>query len=170
MPLHHDGLLTTRLMAESVYIETTVVSYLTAKGSLDVNTRAHQHATQRWWRARRRHYDLYVSPFVIQEAGAGDPTAARRRVRVVRRMPQVAVTDAVTRLAALLINRGAVPQAARVDAFHIALAAVHGLEYLLTWNCKHIANATKRVHIEECCRESGFEPPVICTPEEMLEE
>lgn len=157
-------------MAEGVYIETTVVSYLTAKDSLDVRTRAHQEATRRWWRGKRKHYDLYVSPFVLQEAGAGDLTAARLRLRIVSQMPQVAVTDAVTRLARLLIHRGVVPQAAQVDSFHVALAAVHGLEYLLTWNCKHIANATKRVSIEACCRDSGFEPPVICTPEEMLEE
>lgn len=85
-------------------------------------------------------------------------------------VPRLAVTDSVLAIAELLIKRGAVPREAEVDAAHIAVAAVHGVEYLLTWNCKHIANAAKRTEIEEVCRERGFEPPTICTPDELLEE
>jgi predicted nucleic acid-binding protein len=157
-------------MLESVYVETTIISYLLSRESSDSDVRAHQRATRRWWRGQRKHYQIYVSPFVLEEAAAGDPKAARRRNRVLNRIPRVAVTEDVTRLARKLTARGAVPSAAKMDSFHIALAAAHGLNYLLTWNCKHIANARKRVEIEECCRTSGFEPPVICTPEEMLED
>jgi predicted nucleic acid-binding protein len=157
-------------VAKSLYLETTIVSYLTAKPSRDLRIRAHQQTTKRWWRDRREQFRLFVSPLVLEEAGAGDPTAARRRLRRLRRLPQVAITDSVSRVALVLVERGAVPREAEVDAAHIALAAVHGLEYLLTWNCKHIANADKRVAIEELCRQQGFEPPVICTPDELFEE
>jgi len=115
-------------------------------------------------------FQIFVSPLVLEEAAAGDQMAARRRTRLLRRLPQLGVTDAVTRVAQVLVGRGAIPREAEVDALHVAVAAVHGLDYLLTWNCKHMANATKRVEIEGLCREQGFEPPVICTPEELMED
>jgi predicted nucleic acid-binding protein len=146
------------------------VSYLTAKPSRDVYVRVHQETTRRWWRTRRKKFQLFVSPLVLEEAAAGDQVAARRRTRLLGRLPQVAITDSVSRIAETLVQHGAIPRVAEVDAVHVALAAVHGLDYLLTWNCKHIANATKRVEIEELCREEGFEPPVICTPEELMED
>jgi hypothetical protein len=115
-------------------------------------------------------FRLFISPLVVDEAAGGDSTAARRRLRALRGTPLLGFSDSVTLLADSLVARGVVPRTAEVDALHVALAAVHGMEYLLTWNCRHIANATKRVDIEQICREHGFEPPVICTPEEMLEE
>jgi hypothetical protein len=155
---------------KTLYLENTIVSYLTAKPSGDVRVRVHQETTRRWWRTRRKEFQIFVSPLVLEEAAAGDQIAARRRTRLLRRLPQVAITDSVSRIAETLVDRGAIPRVAEVDAVHVALAAVHGLDYLLTWNCKHIANATKRVEIEELCREQGFEPPVICTPEELMED
>jgi len=157
-------------VAASVYLETTILSYLTARPSRDLRVRIKQETTRRWWRSRRKSFRMFVSPLVLDEAASGDVVAARRRVRLLLGVPLLALTDSVTQLAESLVAHGAVPRAAEVDSVHIALAAVHGMDYLLTWNCKHIANATKRVEIEDLCREQGVEPPVICTPEELLEE
>ncbi len=157
-------------MPKTLYLETTIVSYLTARTSRDARMRVHQETTRRWWRTKRKEFQIFVSPVVLEEAAGGDQLAARRRARLLGRLPQVAITDSVSRVAQSLVDRDVIPRVAEVDAVHVALAAVHGLEYLLTWNCKHIANATKRVAIEELCRQQGFEPPVICTPEELIEE
>jgi hypothetical protein len=108
-----------------------------------------------------------VSQLVIREASSGDEEAVRERLDLVEGIPLLAITDAVGELAARLVGRGVVPRKAAEDALHIAVAAVHGLDFLLTWNCKHIANAMMRSAIERVCREAGYEPPVICTPEEL---
>ena len=98
---------------------------------------------------------------------SGDVEAARERASFLEGIARLRVTDAAGELAARLVESGAVPRAAAEDALHIAVAAVHGVDYLLTWNCKHIANATMRQAIEGACREAGYEPPIICTPEEL---
>jgi hypothetical protein len=110
---------------------------------------------------------VFVSQIVRDEAAAGDPTARARRLRALRGVPALAVTDEATRVAGELVRRGALPRKATVDAFHIGIAAAHQIEYLLTWNCKHIANATMRGTIEAICRSAGLTPPIICTPEEL---
>jgi hypothetical protein len=156
-------------MPSSVYVETTIVSYLTARPSRDLVQRAHQQLTRRWWRTRRPQFDLYVSPVVIQEAAGGDPLRARRRLAALKAVPVLdATADAM--LAEALAQAGAVPTEAVVDATHIAIATVHGMNYLLTWKCAHIANATVRTRIETTCRSEGYEPPVLCTPEELMED
>ena len=157
-------------MASSVYIETTIVSYLTARPSRDLVQRAHQQLTRRWWRTRRPQFDLYVSPLVIQEAACGDPLRARRRLAALKAVPVLDATSDAMQLAEALAQAGAVPTEAVVDATHIAIATVHGMSYLLTWNCAHIANATMRTRIETICRSEGYEPPILCTPEELMEE
>ena len=157
-------------MGPSVYIETTVISYLTARPSKDLVQRAHQRLTQTWWRTRRSQFELYVSPLVLQEAAAGDPIRARHRLALVRNLPVLGPSPDAVRLARALMNRGPIPKKAEVDALHIAIAAVHGIEYLLTWNCTHIANARMRSEIESVCRDDNYEPPVLCTPEELMEE
>ena len=156
-------------MRLSVYIETTIVSYLTARPSRDIVTRAHQRVTREWWRNRREEFDVFISPLVLQEARMGDRGLARRRARVLHGIPVLAVTPDAVALARLLVRRGPIPERAEVDALHIAAAAVHGTDYLLTWNCKHIANALMRGRIEALCRSAGFEPPIMCTPEELTE-
>ena len=153
-------------MNPSVYIETSIVGYLTSRRSRDVVIAAHQQLTRRWWRSRRS-YRLFVSQIVRDEAAIGDPALRARRLRALRGIPALAVTDDATLLAGELVRRGALPKKATVDAFHIGIAAAHQIEYLLTWNCKHIANATMRGTIEEICRSEGLIPPVICTPEEL---
>jgi predicted nucleic acid-binding protein len=152
-----------------LYIETSVVSYLTAQGSRDLVLAAHQEVTRTWW-ASRDSYDLYVSQFVLDEAAAGDSEAAARRLEVLREMPLLNASTEVLALAGRLLAERGMPAKARIDALHVATAAVHGIDYLLSWNCKHIANATLRTRIESICRTAGFEPPVICTPLELVEE
>ena len=154
-------------MEPRVYVETTFVSYLVARPSQDVVLRAHQRLTERWWAEEREKYELYASPLVVQEAGAGDAEMARLRLDALRPMPLLAVTAEATALARTLVERGPLPNKAEADALHIALAAVHGADDLLTWNCKHIANARMRTQIETLCRAGGYIPPVLCTPEEL---
>lgn len=153
-------------MNPTVYVETSVISYLTATRSRDIVIAAHQQLTRRWWRSRSS-YRLFVSQIVRDEAGAGDQAARLRRLRALRGIPALAITDQATRLAGELVRRGALPRKATVDAFHIGIAAAHQIEYLVTWNCKHIANAAMRGTIEVICRSAGLTPPIICTPEEL---
>lgn len=156
-------------MKFGIYLETTIFSYLTARPSRDLIQAAHQQVTGEWWQTRDR-FDLYVSDLVIQESGKGDETAARQRLEVLAQIPVLEFSANVQELARHLIEHGPIPEKAVVDALHIAFAAVHGMDYLLTWNCTHIANAAMRNQIESLCRAQGYEPPIICTPEELLEE
>lgn len=152
----------------TVYLETTVVSYLTARPSRDLLVAGHQQLTREWWDRRSRMFELYVSQLVVQEVGLGDEDAAERRLDVVDRIPLLQITDEATSVARTLVDRGPLPRKAAADALHISIAAVHGVEYLLTWNMSHIANAELRPEIERVCRSQGFEPPVLCTPEELM--
>jgi hypothetical protein len=145
------------------------VSYLTARSSEDLVLAAHQQVTREWW-AGRGGFDLYISQFVLDEASKGDAEAAALRLATLEEIALLEVTEDATALAGELLSGGGLPQQARVDAFHVAVATVHGMDYLLSWNCKHIANATLRGRIESICRFAGFEPPVICTPLELVEE
>ncbi len=157
-------------MQPMVYIETTIVSYLTARFSTDLVTAAHQQITQEWWAKRRVGFALFVSQFVVQEASVGDAEMAQKRLEQLQAIPLLEVNQEVENLARRLVVDGVLPKKAAVDALHIAVATVHGMDYLLTWNCKHIANAEMQNKVAAVCRESGFEPPVICTPEELLGE
>lgn len=131
-------------MTERVYIETTVVSYLTARPSRDVVVAGHQQVTHEWWDTRRQSYDLCVSQLVLQESAAGDPQAAQDRLAVLQAMTLLETTPEALALAKELIRAGALPDKAGDDALHIAVAATQGVRYLLTWNCRHLANATMR--------------------------
>jgi hypothetical protein len=154
-------------MKPTVYVETTIPSYLTAWPSRDVVRAGEQQVTHDWW-ARRSGYDLRVSSLVLLECGAGDPGAAAQRLAALAGIPVLAQTPEAETLAETLLREVPLPPKAATDALHIAVAAVNGVSYLLTWNCTHIANATLRPHIEAVCRQSGYEPPVICTPQELL--
>jgi predicted nucleic acid-binding protein len=151
----------------TVYLETSIVSYLMARPSRDLLVAAHQQLTVARWDQQRAYYELFTSQVVLAEARAGDPEAAQRRLAVLERLPLLDVTDAAIALAATLITGQALPAQATQDALHLALACVHGMEYLLTWNCTHLANARLRGRIEQVCREAGYVPPIICTPEEL---
>ena len=157
-------------MKAKVYIETTIVSYLTARPNRDLVVAAHQQLTQEWWTNRRADFDLYASQLVIQESSAGDSEMAHLRLAALDETLLLDVNKDAVDLARTLVKRGPIPEKAAVDALHIAIATVHGMDYLLTWNCKHIANAEMQTAVAAICRASGYEPPVICTPEELLGE
>jgi len=150
------------------YIETTIVGHLTARLSRALVTAAHQQLTQEWWETRRAELDLFVCELVVREAGAGDPLEAQKRLDALGDLPLLELTDDCRRLARELLQHHAVPLEAAEDALHIAVSAVHGMDYLVTWNCAHIANARTREAIISVCRMQGYEPPIICTPEELM--
>lgn len=156
-------------MRRKVYLETTIASYLTALPTRDLIRAAHQQITTEWWQGRDR-FDLFVSEAVLQEAAAGDTEASVRRLTALQGIRVLEATAEVAKLAHRLVTGGAVPAKAAVDAVHIAVAAVNGLDFRLSWNCTHIANAATRGRIEQACRAAEVVPPVICTPEELLEE
>lgn len=156
-------------MKPKVYVETTIVSYLVARRTRNLIVGAHQELTRRWWRQRGR-FELFASPLVIEEASRGDAAARRRRIRSLSDLALLEVNEDSRRVGRRLLVKGPLPKRAEGDALHIALAAVHGIEYLVTWNCKHIANAWMRSRIEQVIRDLGYEPPILCTPEELLEE
>ena len=154
-------------MAPKIYLETTIISYLAARPSKDLITAAHQQVTHDWWQNRRRDFDLFSSQLVIQESSAGDAAVAQTRLQLLSDISLVQVNVDCVSLARTLVERGPIPEKAAVDALHIAIATVHGMDYLLTWNCKHIANAEMQTAVNRICRSAGYEPPVICTPEEL---
>jgi len=155
-------------MKPKVYIETTIPSYLAGRPSRDLVIAGNQEITREWWTERRVEFDLCISQFVLDEAGLGDREAVLRRMEVLAGLNELGITDEAVRLAEKLIREGVVPQKAAVDAAHIAVAAVHEVDYLLTWNCKHIANAEIMKKIYGLCKDEGFNCPVICTPAELM--
>ena len=143
-----------------------MISYLTAKPSRDLIVRAHQQVTRDWW-SRRRRFELYVSDAVLEEAKRGDVAAAARRRSALKGIPILSASAEAEELALELIRSAVMPSTAAIDAVHVAIAAAHGLDFLVTWNCAHIANAVMRGKIETACRNAGFRPPAICTPLEL---
>jgi predicted nucleic acid-binding protein len=154
----------------TVYIETSIVSYLTSRPSRDIRVAAWQQITTQWWERERSKYELFTSELVIAEAGGGDAAAARKRLDQLMDIPVLTVDDATKRLAAQLIEDGGVPSEAQADALHIAISSVQGLDYLLTWNCRHIDNAATKPLVRSICAIVGYRCPEICTPLELLSE
>lgn len=152
----------------TVYVETSIISYLAARPSRDLIVAARQQLTHTWWRERRPVFDLYVSQVVLDEILAGDPDAAERRAALAAGIPVLDITPGVADLAAALIHRVPLPTTAGADAAHIATAAYHRIDFLLTWNSTHIANAELRPRVEQVCRENGHVAPVLCTPDELM--
>jgi hypothetical protein len=153
-----------------VYIETTIPSYLAARPSRDLVRAAHQQLTYEWWDARREDFDLYISQFVLDEAGAGDPEFARKRLGLLNEVSQLPVTEPSLLLAERLVREGVLPEKAATDALHLAVATVHQMDILLTWNCRHLANAAILGAVGRLVRAEDFEMPVVCTPEELMGE
>ncbi len=156
-------------MKLTAYIETSVISYLTARPSRDVVIAAYQEITREWWLYASERFNLVASELVVSEAGAGDPDAAHIRLEALKTVTLLDAAPEAERLALALVDLGAVPRQAAEDAAHIAIAATNGVDLLVTWNFRHIANAAMRARIERACRREGYEPPVICTPNELLE-
>lgn len=157
-------------MKPRVYIESSVISYLSARVSSSLTVAAHQQITQRWWDKHRGKYELYVSLSVRDEIKAGDKEAAKARLQSIDGIPFVSYSQDVGDVVKALIAGGAVPPKAAEDALHIALSATNGIDYLLTWNCRNIANARTRRAIELALQKMGYVCPIICTPMELLGE
>lgn len=152
-----------------VYIETSVISYLTARPSSDVIRLACQQVTQLWWDSGRVAISSYISPYVVMEAGAGDPEAAGKRIEVLRDIPVLPILPEVVHLAEFLLLGGGLPAKARLDALHIACAACHEMDILLTWNCTHIANPVRLPVMRGLCSAKGYKLPEVITPFELME-
>lgn len=155
-------------MKPRIYLETSVISYLTARPSNSLIASAQQAMTHAWW-ATRSQYELYTSQLTIDEAARGDADAAKERLTILRTMPVLTMNEDAQRLGEQLIERLAMPAKAIDDAYHVAISAVHGMDYLLTWNCKHIANLQLRERIQQTCMDAGYQPALIGTPQEMLD-
>jgi hypothetical protein len=155
-------------MASSVYLETTIPSYLTAWRSPELSMAAKQQITRQWWDERRGLFELFVSDAVLLEAAGGDPDAAKRRLEALDGIPVLAPKSESDEIVVQLVDRLALPDRAIADAAHIAICIVHGIDYLLTWNCTHIANATFQPIINDVCSELGYAMPVICTPDQLM--
>jgi predicted nucleic acid-binding protein len=155
-------------MGARAYIETSMVSYLTARPSRDVVAAAHQQISRDWWEFRRKDFDLCSSQLVVDEARRGDPEMARRRLRVLKGMALLEVTGVAQELAVTIVKEGLLSQRAFPDALHIAIATAHHVDYLVTWNCSHIANAEILPRVAAICGRFDLLLPYVCTPEELL--
>ena len=153
-----------------LYVETTIISYLVARTSNDASLVYRQQITQQLWEEFANDFEFVVSDIVVSEILRGDVVAAQRRFDVVANLTILDLSPDADKLAQDMIEAGAVPPQARSDAQHIAVAAVNSIDYLVSWNYKHIVNETKRQPIDEVCRAAGFQPPTICTPIEIIEE
>ena len=152
-----------------MYLETSIVGYLGARASRNLLTAACQQVTWDFWHDRRGRYELFISELVVAEARAGDAEAAGRRLELLQGIPELKVTDDVKRLAAALIDEGAFPGKAEADALHIAIAAVHRVAYLPTWNRRRIDDPVTKPAVRAVCAAHGFACPEVCTPIEMME-
>ena len=154
-------------MKPKVYLETSFLSFLTARPTRDVVTAAMIAQSKEWWAMERDNFDLFVSNIVVSEAAAGDTAAARRRLETLKQIEAIEADAEAHTLAEEFLRGMALPPNAADDALHIAIAAVRQLDYLLTWNCRHIANAVARPKLENLCLSKGFYCPIICTPPEL---
>jgi hypothetical protein len=152
----------------TAYIETSVISYLTARPSPVLLAAAHQQVTREWWDHHRHRFDLHISQLVLDEAARGDPDAAALRLAALEGFAVLEATQSAAELVDMLISDRALPSAARDDAAHVAIAAVHNMDYLVTWNCRHIDNAEAKPLIRSVCAVHGYVCPEICTPEELM--
>jgi predicted nucleic acid-binding protein len=152
----------------TVYIETSIVSYLRQPPSSQIVMAARQLLTHQWWNNERGKYELVTSQYVIDEASDGDPVLAAERLQLLDGIPLLPLDPQIGIIAGEIMARAILPPRASIDALHIALVAHHGIQYLLTWNCKHLANATILPRIYQVLTDLGCPIPIICTPEEMV--
>lgn len=152
----------------TVYLETTIPSFLTGRPANDLILAGKQEVTRQWWASRLEHYLPVVSQFVIDEASAGDPTAAQKRLSSLEGIPLLEIDEAVLELTDQILSSGIIPPKAATDAAHIAVAARHCVDFLMTWNCTHIANAEIMGKIRTVLEFAGYSSPIICTPNELF--
>jgi hypothetical protein len=157
-------------MKPRVYLETSVISYLVGwLNQRSILVAHNQEFTREWWSSRRNDYELFSSTLAVTEAQRGEAPLAQERLAFLAETTLLDITDEATTLAMELLRHTRIPAKADVDALHVAIATVNGMDYLLSWNCKHIANANMLPQVYAVCRASGYEPPLICTPSELLE-
>ena len=154
---------------DTVYIETTVVGNIAGRMHPDLTIAARQIVTRKWWATASDRYHLFVSQLTLDECGGGDPDAAKERLDVITDIRLIEPSDEAKDLAELLVDRLAIPASEPRDALHIAIAAINRVQFIATWNFKHILNPHLQRRIADACREGGFEAPVICTPQQLLE-
>lgn len=157
-------------MKEKVYIETSIISYLCARTSRDLIQTANQEITREWWKKERIKYDLLISDFVVDEASKGNSEAARRRMELIETISILPLTSESEILAIELVKGHAFPKKAFTDASHVAIASVYNIDYILSWNCKHIVNPHMQNKIRATVESLNYKLPIICTPFELLEE
>nr|VFK16126.1 MAG: hypothetical protein BECKLPF1236A_GA0070988_1013915 [Candidatus Kentron sp. LPFa]VFK31862.1 MAG: hypothetical protein BECKLPF1236C_GA0070990_1015015 [Candidatus Kentron sp. LPFa] len=155
---------------KTVYIESSVISYLTARPSRDVVTAARQAITLEWWEEHGTQYEIFLSELVLEEIGSGDSSAAQKRLRIVENVPMLETTGNAVELSKFLIAENAIPETSIEDALHIGIATVQGMDFLLTWNFKHINNANTKERISRIIADSHFKSPILCSPEELAHE
>jgi hypothetical protein len=155
-------------MSETVYIETSILGYLTARSTKNLILAANMEITKDWWEFRRNAFILYTSEAVLDEVAQGDSEIAAQRLKILHNFPLLELNQAVQGLAVQFLTQSNLPPKAKVDAIHIAAATVHGMDYLLTWNCKHIANAQIQGKLAEISLDFGYVLPVLCTPNELM--
>lgn len=153
---------------DTIYIETSIISHATARPSSDIQIAALQHQARNWWSNERSRFELVTSQLVIDEASAGDAQAAAERLKLLEGLPTVAIDDEVRALARAIVSASIMPLKASADALHVAAAAVAGVQYLLTLNCRHIANAHELPKVYRLLDNRGFGQLLICTPAEFL--
>jgi len=153
---------------ETVYIETTIVSYLVARTKEGSIARQWHVWTDDWWRLRRPSFECVTSPEVLREAAEGDAEMSRQPLEALNSLTTLLRTPAVDEMADGLLNAGPLPQKARADAAHLAFASVHKIDYLLTWNLKHLANAVIRMRLRPVVEQRGYQFPVVCTPMQLM--
>ncbi|MGK7933374.1 MAG: type II toxin-antitoxin system VapC family toxin [Microcystaceae cyanobacterium] len=155
-------------MTESLYLETSIIGYLTVRPSTNLIVATNAAITQTWWDTRREQFSLFISEVVLEEIGRGDAEIATKRYELIHDLPLLEINDAVQELARQFLIQSNLPPKASDDALHIALATVYRLNYLLTWNCRHIANAQIQKKLSQISDQSGYELPTICTPYELI--
>jgi hypothetical protein len=156
-------------IAMRIYIESTIPSYVVARPARDIVQAARQQITRDWWEFRRADHELFTSQVVLDEVASGEMAKANERLALLAQIDLLDITDGAGALTKSILGSGLLPAAADRDAAHIALATVHEMDILLTWNCRHIANAAIQARLRKLADAAGFTLPVICTPEEMLE-
>ncbi len=156
-------------MKESIYIETSVVSYYVSKPSRDIIVLAHQQITSEWWPKAVKRFDVYISEVVVEEAAAGNKESAEQRLNKLKGFPYLELTERVEKVAQIYMEKLSIPKKALRDAAHLAVASVHNIDYLVTWNCVHLANGEIIKKLLKINEKLSIKTPVICTPEELME-
>ena len=150
------------------YLETTIPSLLVARPSRFLRVASDQQVTLEWWETRRKHFNLHVSELVLDEISRGEPVMATARQAALKECAILEALDEAQELGEAIVRAKLIPAKAAADAFRISMAAVHGMDFLLTWNCRHIANAAIADRLRSLCEKAGYNVPVLCTPNELM--